>query len=131
MRVLIMFCSVAVEAVVDLAAKVEVLVADVTACAKAILAIGANIEIDAAVKADIAVKVAAIIAVSLAPSIPSIFFSLTVLFQVIVKACLSVSVKFGIFVVLALLAKIDICLQLLLINLGICIDGIVVLVAKM
>lgn len=50
--------------VADLAAKVDVLVADVTACAKAVAAIGANIEIDVSVKADLAVKVAAIVTVS-------------------------------------------------------------------
>ena len=44
---------------------------------------------------------------------------------------MTVSAKFGIVVVLALFAKIDLCLQLLLVNLGVCIDGVVVLVAKM
>ncbi|MCV2423860.1 hypothetical protein LNV47_25085, partial [Paucibacter sp. DJ4R-1] len=81
---------VAVDAVVDLVAKVEVLVADVTACAKAVVAIGANIDIDASVKADIAVKVAAII-------------------SVIVKLCVDLVAKFGILVVVGLLAKIDVC----------------------
>jgi hypothetical protein len=40
------------------------MLADVTACAKAVIDVGANIEIDASVKADIAAKVAAIITVS-------------------------------------------------------------------
>ncbi|KAH7326935.1 hypothetical protein B0J17DRAFT_222944 [Rhizoctonia solani] len=102
---------VAVEAVVDLAAKVDVLVTDITACAKAVVAIGANIEIDASVKADIAVKVAAMI-------------------TVIVNACVSLVAKFGIMVVVGLLAKIDFCLQLLLVNLGVCVEGIIPLVAK-
>ncbi|CAE6394588.1 unnamed protein product [Rhizoctonia solani] len=102
---------VAVEAVVDLAAKVEVLVADVTVCAKAVLAIGANIDIDASVKADLAVKVAAII-------------------TVIVNLCVSLVAKFGILVVVGLLAQIDFCLQLLIGNLGACVDGIITAIAK-
>ncbi|CAE6452880.1 unnamed protein product [Rhizoctonia solani] len=100
-----------VKAVADLAAKVEVLVADVTACAKAIVAVGVNIDIDASVKADIAVKVAAII-------------------TVIVKLCVDLVAKFGILVVIGLLAKIDLCLQLLIVNLGVCVEGIIVLVAN-
>ncbi|CAE7204680.1 unnamed protein product [Rhizoctonia solani] len=102
---------VAVDAVVDLAAKIDVLVADVTACAKAIVAIGVNIDIDAAVKADIAVKVAAII-------------------SVIVKLCVDLVAKFGILVVVGLLAKIDLCLQLLIVNLGVCVEGVIVLIAQ-
>ncbi|KAH7326928.1 hypothetical protein B0J17DRAFT_632860 [Rhizoctonia solani] len=103
---------VAVKAVADLAAKVDVLVTDITACAKAIVALGANIEIDASVKADIAVKVAAMI-------------------TVIVNACVSLVAKFGILVVITLLAKIDVCLQLLIVNLGVCVEGIISLVANM
>lgn len=53
-----------VTVIADLAAEIDVLVADVTACAKAVAAIGANIDIDASVKADLAVKVAAIVTVS-------------------------------------------------------------------
>ncbi|CAE6532752.1 unnamed protein product [Rhizoctonia solani] len=87
----------AVQAGADLAVKVEALVVDVTACAKAVAAIGANIEIDAAVKADIAVKVSAII-------------------TVIVKLCVDLVAKFGILVVVGLLAKIDLCLQLLIVS---------------
>ncbi|KAG8694793.1 hypothetical protein FRC08_008253, partial [Ceratobasidium sp. 394] len=41
-----------------------------------------------------------------------------------------VSVKFGILVVLTLFAKIDICLKLLLVNLNICIGGILTLIAE-
>ncbi|KAJ1306359.1 hypothetical protein OPQ81_007365 [Rhizoctonia solani] len=102
---------VAVDAAVDLAAKIDVLVADVTACAKAIVAIGAKIDIDASVKADLAVKVAAII-------------------SVIVKLCVDLVAKFGILVVVGLLAKIDVCLQLLIVNLGVCVEGIISLVAN-
>jgi hypothetical protein len=51
--------------------------------------------------------------------------------QVILHACLRISVKFGLVVVLALFAKIDLCLKVLLLNLGICIEGIVVLIANL
>ncbi|KAF8597369.1 hypothetical protein BDV93DRAFT_596828 [Ceratobasidium sp. AG-I] len=87
------------------------LVGHVTTCARAIAAISVKLDVGAKVEADIATKVSAII-------------------SVIVHACLSVSVKFGLVVVLALCAQIDLCLRLLLVNLGICIDGIVVLIAK-
>ncbi|KAB5592799.1 transmembrane protein [Ceratobasidium theobromae] len=99
-----------VTVIADLAAEIDVLVADVTACAKAVAAIGANIDIDASVKADLAVKVAAIV-------------------TAIVQVCVSIVAKFGVLVVLTLLAKIDICLQLLLVNLGVCVEGIIKLVA--
>ncbi|KAJ1306356.1 hypothetical protein OPQ81_007362 [Rhizoctonia solani] len=94
----------------DLAAKVNVLVADITACAKAVVAIGANIDIDASVKADIAVKVAAII-------------------SVIVKLCVDLVAKFGILVVVGILAQIDVCINLLLVNLGVVVNGVIALVA--
>ncbi|EUC54805.1 transmembrane protein, putative [Rhizoctonia solani AG-3 Rhs1AP] len=100
-----------VNALVDVVAKVDLLVADVTACAHAVLAIGANIDIDASVKADIVVKVAAII-------------------TVIVNLCVQLVAKFGILVVVGLLAKIDLCLQLLIVNLGVCVEGIIALVAE-
>ena len=56
--------AVAADTIVEVTAHVQVLVADVTACAHAIAAVGVKIDIEAAVKADIAVKVAAIISVS-------------------------------------------------------------------
>ena len=49
---------------IEVVARVQVLVADVTACAHAIAAVGVNIDIEAEVKADIAAKVAALISVS-------------------------------------------------------------------
>ncbi|KAG9107963.1 hypothetical protein FRC07_008558 [Ceratobasidium sp. 392] len=96
----------------DVKAQVDVIVGLVEAVAKAILTIGAKIEADVELKAKIAAEVAAII-------------------NLIVQACLKVSVKFGLALVIALFAKIDICLHLLLINLGVCIEGIVGLVAKL
>ncbi|CAE6542263.1 unnamed protein product [Rhizoctonia solani] len=101
----------AVTAAVELAAKIQLLVADVTACAKAIVAVGANIQIDASVKADIALQVAAII-------------------TAIVNLCVSLVAKFGIAVVVGLFAQIDVCLQLLIGNLGVCVEGIIGLIAK-
>ncbi|CAE6434951.1 unnamed protein product [Rhizoctonia solani] len=102
---------VAVNTIVDVTAKVALLIADVNACAAAVLALGANIEIDASVKADIAVKVAAII-------------------TVIVNLCVSLVAKFGILVVVGLCAQIDVCVKLLIANLGVCVDGIIVLIAN-
>ncbi|CAE6459740.1 unnamed protein product [Rhizoctonia solani] len=100
----------AVTVAADVIAKVQLLVADVTTCANAVVAIGANIDIDASVRADIAVKVAAII-------------------SVIVKLCVDLVAKFGILVVVGLLAKIDFCLNLLILNLGVCVSGIVTVIA--
>ncbi|KAB5588336.1 Transmembrane protein [Ceratobasidium theobromae] len=87
------------------------MLADVEACARAILALGAKVDVDATVKADIAVKVAAIV-------------------TVIVKACVSLVAKFGIALCLTILAQVDICLKLLLVNLSVCIEGIIALVVK-
>ncbi|KAF8677440.1 hypothetical protein RHS04_06169 [Rhizoctonia solani] len=102
---------VAVDVVADLAVKLEVLVADVTACAQAVLAIGANIDIDASVKAQVVLQVAAII-------------------SVIVKLCVDLVAKFGLLVVIGLLVKIDVCLNLLLVNLQVCIAGIISLIVR-
>ncbi|KAG8735552.1 hypothetical protein FRC10_010409 [Ceratobasidium sp. 414] len=96
----------------EVKAEVDVMVGLVEVAAKAVLAVGVNIEVDADVKAKIAAEVAAII-------------------SVMVQACLNISVKFGLALVLAIFAKIDVCLHLLLINLGICIEGIVAVVAKL
>ncbi|KAG9076875.1 hypothetical protein FRC06_009237 [Ceratobasidium sp. 370] len=96
----------------EVKAEVDVLFGLVEVAAKAVLAVGANIEVDAEIKAKIAAEVAAII-------------------SAIVQACLSVSVKFGLAVLLAVFVQIDVCLHLLLVNLGICIEGIVAVVAKL
>ncbi|KAG9089253.1 hypothetical protein FS749_001493 [Ceratobasidium sp. UAMH 11750] len=98
--------------VAEVKAEVDVIVDLVEVAAKVILGVGAHIEVDADIKAKIAVEVAAII-------------------SVIVQACLSVSVKIGLVLVIAIFAKIDVCLQLLLVNLGICIEGIVAVIAKL
>lgn len=41
------------------------------------------------------------------------------------------TVKFGLAVVVELLAKVDVALRLCLVNLNVCIDGIIVLIAKL
>ncbi|CAE7233256.1 unnamed protein product [Rhizoctonia solani] len=92
-------------------AQVDLIVGHVHACADAIVAIGSITDMDAVVKADLAAKVAAIIAV-------------------ILKACLRLSIKFGIQVCIELFVKLDAALKLLLVNLGVCVEGIVVLVSK-
>ncbi|CCO36725.1 hypothetical protein BN14_10868 [Rhizoctonia solani AG-1 IB] len=101
----------AVDVALELVTKIGLLIADINACATAVLAIGANIDIDASVKADIGVKVAAII-------------------SVIVKLCIDLVAKFGIFVVGALLVQIDLCLKVLISNLGVCVDGLVAVIAE-
>lgn len=53
----LMLLIVDVTVVADLAAKVDILVADVTACAKAVAAVGTNIDIDASVKAGLAINI--------------------------------------------------------------------------
>ncbi|CUA68924.1 hypothetical protein RSOLAG22IIIB_08169 [Rhizoctonia solani] len=99
------------EVVADVSVQIDAIVGHVNTCANAIVAIGAVSDIDTVVKADIAARVAAIIAV-------------------IVKACLRLSVKFGLQVFLELFVKIDAAIKLLLVNLSVCIDGIVVLISQ-
>ncbi|CCO36727.1 hypothetical protein BN14_10870 [Rhizoctonia solani AG-1 IB] len=99
------------KATADIFAQVDLVVEKINTCAAAILALGANLDIDASVQADIAASVGAII-------------------EVIVKLCVDLNAKLGIIIVLGLFAKIDACLQLLLTNLGVCVSGIISLVAK-
>ncbi|QRW16684.1 hypothetical protein RhiXN_04686 [Rhizoctonia solani] len=79
----------------DIFAQIDILTGKINSCAAAILALGAGIDIEASVKADIAAKLGAII-------------------SVIVQLCISLNAKLGIIVVLGLFAKIDACLQLLI-----------------
>ncbi|CAE6368269.1 unnamed protein product [Rhizoctonia solani] len=99
------------KATADIFAQVDLVVEKINTCAAAILALGANLDIDDSVQADIAASVGAII-------------------EVIVKLCVDLNAKLGIIIVLGLFAKIDACLQLLLTNLGVCVSGIISLVAK-
>ncbi|KAF8757866.1 hypothetical protein RHS01_03666 [Rhizoctonia solani] len=95
----------------DIFAQIDILTGKINSCAAAILALGAGIDIEASVKADIAAKLGAII-------------------SVIVQLCISLNAKLGIIVVLGLFAKIDACLQLLITNSGVCAEGIISLVAN-
>ncbi|KAG8711483.1 hypothetical protein FRC12_006647 [Ceratobasidium sp. 428] len=111
-----------VEAHVDVLAKATVLadvevaikavVADVNACAAIVLAAGVNIDVDAEVKVAIVAKVALII-------------------TLIVKACIALVIKFGLVVIAFIFVSIDACLELLLKNLNICIEGIVAAIIKL
>ncbi|CEL63916.1 hypothetical protein RSOLAG1IB_05681 [Rhizoctonia solani AG-1 IB] len=92
-------------------AQLELVVGHVNDSAHEIAMVGSIADMDVAMKADLAAKVSAIIAV-------------------ILKACLKVSVKFGIQVLLDILVKIDAALKLLVVNVGACVDGVVVLIAK-
>ncbi|KAG8793827.1 hypothetical protein FRC12_001457 [Ceratobasidium sp. 428] len=49
---------------------------------------------------------------------------------VVLKLCLELGAKFGVTVFLAVLAKLDLCLHLLVLNLGVCIQGFAALCAK-
>ncbi|CCO35069.1 hypothetical protein BN14_09183 [Rhizoctonia solani AG-1 IB] len=95
----------------DVSAQIDVLVGKINTCATAVLALGSNIDINASVQADVAVKVGAII-------------------TAIVQLGLSLSAKFGSLVALGLFAKIDVCLAALLTNLNICVGGIISLITK-
>ncbi|CAE6450297.1 unnamed protein product [Rhizoctonia solani] len=95
----------------DINLQLEAIVRHVQATADTIVTVGAVADMDAIVKADVAAKVAAIIAV-------------------ILKACLRLSIKFGIQVFLELFVKIDAALKLLLVNIGACVDGIVILISQ-
>ncbi|CAE7133128.1 unnamed protein product [Rhizoctonia solani] len=88
------------------------IVALVDVAAKDVLALGANINVDVDVKAQVAVHIAAVI-------------------RLVVNLCLALVVKLGVTALLALLVKIDVCLQLLLVNLSVVVEGIIVLVAKL
>lgn len=97
--------------VADVTVAIHALVAVITGCADELLKIGAGVQVVAEAKLNIAACIAAIL-------------------TVVVKVCVQVSLKFGITVVAALLAEVDLCLKLLLVNLNICIGGIVELVVK-
>ncbi|CAE6529822.1 unnamed protein product [Rhizoctonia solani] len=99
------------DALADVTPQLDLIVGHVETCARDIVAIGQVNDADDVVKLDIAAKVAAIIAV-------------------IVKACLKLTVKFGIEVLLELFVKIDAALKLLTVNIGVCIDGIVISISK-
>ncbi|KAJ1309307.1 hypothetical protein OPQ81_004969 [Rhizoctonia solani] len=99
------------DVVTDVTTQLDLIVAHVELSAHDIVSIGPVSDADVVVKADIAAKVAAIIAV-------------------ILKACLKVSIKLGVQVIAELLVKLDAALKLLLVNVGACVDGVVVLVSK-
>ncbi|QRV72101.1 hypothetical protein RhiJN_00115 [Ceratobasidium sp. AG-Ba] len=95
----------------ELQVAVGVLVALFKGCSDELLKIGAGVTIDVEAQASIVACVCSII-------------------TLLVQVCAQVSVKLGIWVVIGLFAKIDICLKLLLVNLNICIGGILVLIVK-
>ncbi|KAG9084108.1 hypothetical protein FRC06_004205, partial [Ceratobasidium sp. 370] len=104
--------------VVEIGAKVnalpiaiDVLVEVINGCANELLKVSAGVEVTVEAKASIVACICSII-------------------TLIAKVCAVVSVKFGLFVVLGRLAKIDVCVKLLLVNLNICIAGILSLILK-
>ncbi|KAG8694646.1 hypothetical protein FRC08_008345 [Ceratobasidium sp. 394] len=101
-----------VDKVADVEALVNPLIVKVETAAKAILAIGALANVDAVTKAQIVAEVVALI-------------------YVILQVCLSLSVKLGLSVLVAIFVKLDACLHLLLANLDICIVGILEIILKL
>ncbi|KAG8710328.1 hypothetical protein FRC11_004640 [Ceratobasidium sp. 423] len=97
--------------VADLTVAVDAIVALLKGCSDELIKIGAGVSVTADAQASIVACIAGII-------------------TLIVRACIAVTLKFGLSVVLVLFAKIDVVLQLLLTNLNICIGGIVALIAK-
>ncbi|KAH7332926.1 hypothetical protein B0J17DRAFT_721704 [Rhizoctonia solani] len=97
--------------IAELNVAVDVLVALFKGCADDLLKIGTDVAVTVEAQASIVACIAGII-------------------TLLVRACIAVTLKFGLSVVIAIFAKIDIALQLLLVNLNICIGGILVLIAK-
>ncbi|CAE6481180.1 unnamed protein product [Rhizoctonia solani] len=97
--------------VAELTTAVDVLVALFKGCADDLLKIGAGVVVTAEAQASIVACVIGMI-------------------TLLVRACIAVTLKFGLTVVLTLFAKLDVALQLLLVNLNICIGGILVLIAQ-
>ncbi|CAE6456493.1 hypothetical protein ACGC1H_001039 [Rhizoctonia solani] len=101
----------------EVAATVEVAIgiADkIVALVKALIAVCVNVKLNLSVdvKTEIALKIVAIICL-------------------IVKALAAVCVKLGVDVCIALIAKIDVCLHLLLITLNVCVDGLLAIVISL
>lgn len=97
--------------IAELHVAIDVLVALFKTCADDLLKVGAGVVVDVEAKASIVACIAAVI-------------------TLLVKVCAQVTVKFGIAVVAVLFVKIDVVLRLLLVNLNICVGGIVALIAK-
>ncbi|CAE6437375.1 unnamed protein product [Rhizoctonia solani] len=92
--------------------QVEVVVAHLEACNTAVLAASKHGEMGESTKAEIAGKAAAII-------------------SMIVRTCLEVSLRLGWFLVFGVFSKLDVCLKMLITNLGIIYGGgLVTLIAK-
>ncbi|CUA77104.1 hypothetical protein RSOLAG22IIIB_12553 [Rhizoctonia solani] len=95
----------------ELEVAVKALIAVCQICADDLIKIGANVSVTADAQLSIIACVCSII---------------TLLVQVLVQVCL----KFGIAATVTLCAQIDVVVRLLLVNLNICIDGIVGLIVK-
>ncbi|KAG9118753.1 hypothetical protein FRC07_006593 [Ceratobasidium sp. 392] len=99
------------EVLADVQVAVGILLKHIYAAADATLAVGVKVDIEAKVKAKIVVEVALCI-------------------TLIVKACIALVLKFGLLAVLAVLASIDVAIKALLVNLQICIAGIITLIVQ-
>ncbi|KAG9126846.1 hypothetical protein FRC07_001747 [Ceratobasidium sp. 392] len=102
---------VACGTIAELTAATKILGALFKGCAEDLATIGADVSVTVEAKASIVACICSII-------------------TLLVEVCAQVSIKFGITVVAALFAQIDVVLRLLLVNLNICVGGILVLIAK-
>ncbi|KAG8736998.1 hypothetical protein FRC10_008659 [Ceratobasidium sp. 414] len=97
--------------IAELRAAINILIVLFKGCSDDLLKIGAGVFITVEAKTSIVVCICSII-------------------KLLAQICLQVTVKFGILATLPLLAEIDLCLSVLLINLNVCIGGILVLIAQ-
>ncbi|KAJ1300180.1 hypothetical protein OPQ81_011932 [Rhizoctonia solani] len=100
-----------VTTVADLKVAVGLCVSLMKGCADELLKIGAGVALDVDAKANIVASIAALI-------------------TLLVKVLLQLTLKFGVSAVATIFADIDVVLKLLLVNLNVCVDGIVALIVK-
>ncbi|CAE6407800.1 unnamed protein product [Rhizoctonia solani] len=102
---------VACGSIADLNVAVDLLVVHIRACADDLLKVGAGVAVSSDAQASIVACIAGVI-------------------TLFVRAFIAITLKFGLAAVVTVFAKIDLALELLLINLNICIGGILALVVK-
>ncbi|CAE6438373.1 unnamed protein product [Rhizoctonia solani] len=101
---------VACGTIADLKIAVSALCAHIELCANDLLAVGAGVVVAAEAKTQIVACIVGVI-------------------TLVVRACLAITLKFGLSVCIDIFAQIDIALKSLLINLDVCIAGIVSIIA--
>ncbi|KAG9096656.1 hypothetical protein FS749_008040 [Ceratobasidium sp. UAMH 11750] len=97
--------------IVELDGAFKAVIVVLTGCSDELFKIGAGVTVDLEAKASIVLCICSII-------------------KLIAEVLVQITVKFGLVAIVTLIAKIDLCLKVLLFNLNICIDGILVLIFK-